>query len=151
MISTDKVSEHFRAQEFACRCGGKRCPVNGPYKGTSVSPDLLKALEKIRATAGGRPITITSGFRCANHPVEAAKHSPGFHTKGLAADIKVKGLSPEAMYAIAEKIPEIKGIGVDDRAFGYIHVDVRNWKNRAVWAYDKGGRIIPYVRKKDAA
>ena len=44
-------------------------------------------LEKLRSALGGRPLKISSGFRCEelNHHVGGAKNS--FHTSGCAADI----------------------------------------------------------------
>lgn len=43
----------------------------------------------------GHGLTITSGFRGANHPVERAKKQPGEHSKGTAGDISMRGMNEQ--------------------------------------------------------
>jgi hypothetical protein len=55
---------------------------------------LMAKLEEIRAALGGRPITVTSGYRSpgVNRGVGGSRNSA--HMDGRAADIKVSGLAP---------------------------------------------------------
>jgi hypothetical protein len=46
----------------------------------------MESLQKLR-DAYGKPMTITSGYRCENHPIEAKKAKGGYHTKGIACDV----------------------------------------------------------------
>jgi hypothetical protein len=58
------------------------------------------------------------------------------HTRGLAADIALPGLSLERMYELALEVPQFAegGIGVYDG--GFLQVHVRN--HRARWARVSG-------------
>lgn len=113
-----KLSENFDSSEFACRCG---CGYD------KVSPRLVECLEQLRKACGNRPVIITSGCRCQmyNQQVGGAPHSQ--HTKGNAADIKVKGLSPWQVFREAEKLRIFGGLKPYET---FTHVDVgpeRRW------------------------
>ncbi len=79
-----KLSDHFVASEFKCPCGN--CGV------TLVSTELVHVLEMLRS-ALGKPIVITSGYRCRPHNkfVGGAIHS--MHPEGLATDIRTPDFS----------------------------------------------------------
>lgn len=113
-----KLSKHFDSEEFACKCCGK----------SLVKSSLVELLEKIRSVAG-LPITITSGYRCKKHnaAVGGAKNSQ--HVQGIAADIKIKGMTPKQVADIAKKLmPKSGGIGIYET---WCHVDTR--ATRARW------------------
>jgi len=122
-----KLSEHFTSEEFACKHCGK----------VKVDGRLLEALEKLRK-AINRPILINSGYRCPEHPIERRKKKPGYHSLGIAADIRVEGMPLRELYEEVLKIPEFAGIGVDPDN-RYIHVDVRDEKARVYWTYTGPG------------
>lgn len=82
-------SAHFKKSEFKCTCGGKYC--NG-YPAGNTSAKLLNILEKLRAHYG-KPVTITSGQRCAKRNAEVGGASGSKHTKGKAADIYIPGVT----------------------------------------------------------
>lgn len=82
-------SAHFAKSEFKCSCGGRYC--NG-YPAGNTSAKLLNILEKIRAYYG-KPITITSGQRCATRNKQVGGVSGSAHTKGKAADIYIPGVT----------------------------------------------------------
>jgi uncharacterized protein YcbK (DUF882 family) len=105
-------SEHFKSAELRCRHCGRE----------GVRRELLDVLEALRAKAG--PLKVNSAYRCPQHPVEASKPKPGFHARGLAADLVPLAMSLRAFYEVVRAEPRLKGIGVDHAA-GYIHVDVR--------------------------
>lgn len=110
---------HFKPREFQCRCGGR-------YPGCEVlriDEALLDLLEALRADLGDRPVRITSGYRCPEHNRAVGGTATSQHAAGLAADIVVAGVAPEAVAAAAEKrLPGTGGIG---RYPGFTHVDVR--------------------------
>ena len=124
------TSLHFSQAEMCCPC----CAVN------LCQQSLLDALEAFRAIAG-KPVIVTSGYRCPEHnkAVGGAKNSQ--HTQGLAADIKVTGLTAAQLEAIARQVPAIHGIGRNDHR-GFLHVDTRTLK--AQWCYELGGHQCPY-------
>jgi len=82
----------------------------------------------------GRPLTVTSGYRCASHPVELRKTHLGAHAQGLAADIAISGATER--YALIKAAIEVgmTGLGV---ASGFIHVDAGHAyaARPAVWKY----------------
>ena len=116
-LSQGWISEHFRYHEFACPCCGV----------SAVRMRLVDALERLRTKCGNRPITVTSGFRCANWNKIVGGVPASRHCVGEAADIVVAGLHPLEVAEIAERIEPFShgGIGTyPDR--GFVHVDVRH-------------------------
>lgn len=120
MIDDYRYSEHFSKKELACKC----CGEPGPIK-----PELIAALEELRRLAGG-PLIVNSGYRCARHNAEVGGAKASQHTKGAAADVKSKTLTPLELFALAVQIPAIKGVGLYK---GWVHVDVRKTKKRVLW------------------
>ncbi len=122
-------STHFKAAELRCRHCGRE----------GVRRELLDVLEALRAKAG--PIRVNSAYRCPQHPVEARKPKPGYHARGIAADLAPLGISLRAFYEIVREESRVKGIGVD-HAGGYIHVDVRGTAEPVLWVYRGGVAIV---------
>ena len=113
-----KLSPNFQVKEFACNDGSD--PV-------FVAPDLVAVLQKIREHFKAA-VTINSGYRTPNYnnKVDGAAYSQ--HQYGVAADIKVKGVSPKTVAAYAETLlPNSGGIGIYDT---FTHIDVREIKSR---------------------
>lgn len=90
-----QLSEHFSLEEMTVsQTAARRGIDNTP------SPEIVEnlkkvcdVLEQIRAVVG-RPILVSSGYRCPelNDAVGGARDSA--HTKGLAADINAQGMTP---------------------------------------------------------
>lgn len=103
----------FTPQEFACKCG--KC---GGL--ADVKPDLVYALDELRERVG-RPLKITSGFRCPQHPAEATKSKPGAHAQGTAADIATVG--GDFKYRLKQAAYALGFVGIGD-AEHFTHLDV---------------------------
>lgn len=122
------LSPHFKRSEFACRCGCGFGLADG-----DVDPRLVAALEEFRRRLGNVPVVISSGCRCLKHnagvPGSAEK---SYHTKGMAADVRVKGWRPVGLERVAEEVEAFRlgGIGVYHKK-GFVHLDVRG--RRARW------------------
>jgi len=103
---------HFTPQELACKCG--KC-------GNKENMDLefMSMLDELRGRLG-RPLTITSGFRCPEHPSEVNKSMPGAHSAGTAADIAVG--SGRERYEIMKEAFAMGFVGIAP-AKGFVHVD----------------------------
>mgnify|MGYP000492272052 CR=1 FL=1 len=69
-------SKHFKDKELRCPC----CKVN------KVNLQSLKKLEKAREIYG-KPIYITSAYRCPKHNKKVGGHPKSSHLKGRAFDI----------------------------------------------------------------
>lgn len=117
---------NFKATEFQC----SHCGADG------IREEVVAKLQVMR-TAYGKPMKITSGYRCPQHPIEAKKSTPGAHALGLAADIGVEGAEAHKILSLAFK-QGFTGIGVQQKGTGrFIHVDIRNGElpGPTVWSY----------------
>lgn len=107
-------SPYFVPAEFECRCGCKGMPKN----------ELIRKMVQLRA-AIGRPIVITSGYRCPNYNAHVSNSGEdGPHTRGLAADVRTRG--PAALELIKEAINlGFTGFGIAQKgARRYVHLDL---------------------------
>lgn len=114
-----QITPHFKVREFACSDGSDV---------VFVSTSLVDILEAIRVHFG-RPVTITSGYRTVSYNASLKNSSKkSQHCNGLAADIKVAGISPAAVADYAEQLLGSHG-GVG-RYSTFTHIDVRADKSR---------------------
>ncbi len=120
--SNTKLSKHFNSNEFDCHGAG--C-----CSQTKINDKLVEYLEKIRCYFG-KPITITSGYRCPVHNRNVHGATGSRHGKGDAADIVIPGVRPADVAKYAESIG-IKGIGLyETPQDGYfVHIDTREAKS----------------------
>lgn len=116
---------NFRESEFACRHCGK----------TEMEPDFMYRLQGLR-NRYNKAMTITSGYRCPDHPVEKAKPAPGPHSTGKAADVAVQGSEAHRLLSIAFELG-FSGIGVQQKGDKrFIHLDtVTDGQRPTVWSY----------------
>lgn len=110
---------YFSARELRCKCG---CESHGVTQKLVDKLDLLRGL-------WGKPLVLTSAYRCANHPEEAKKAKPGKHNEGIAVDIAVTGFD-QIMLIILAYIVGFRGFGI---ANSFLHIDLR--PNGAKWGY----------------
>ncbi len=127
------LSPHFSSRELACPCCGRLV----------LWPRLLLALERLRRLAG-RPVYVTSGYRCPEHNAEVGGGLNSRHLLGQAADIVIHGRHWREAYALALKVPALAegGIGLYPEE-GFVHVDVR--RGRARWARKEGRNVAVEV------
>lgn len=113
-----QVSKYFKQSEFDCKCG---C-------GESIhSVELFAVLDDVREHFGV-PVVINSGKRCATYNKKVGGVPKSQHVEGIAADIRVTGVSPVKVHAYLTKKYSTKyGIGKYDT---FTHIDVRNGKSR---------------------
>ncbi len=109
---------HFAPRELACRhCGEVR-----------VEEDLLDGLETMRAEYG-RPMRITSAYRCPIHNARVGGAPMSRHKLGQAADVAVSPADREAVLFAAEAAA-FGGLGFYST---FLHVDIgpaRSWGRR---------------------
>lgn len=116
---------NFSESEFRCKHCGK----------ANMQPAFMEKLQQLR-TAYGKPMIISSGYRCPKHPVEAKKASPGAHASGQAADIAVQGNDAYRVLQLA-MAAGFTGIGVQQKGGGrFLHLDTLTDSPRPnVWSY----------------
>lgn len=115
--------QHFRREEFRCKCG-KYC------NGFPVEPDatMVRYADAIRERLGV-PLNVNSGIRCEQHNANVGGVKNSQHVLGTACDLGApSGISPEKMASVAEEvIGNTGGIGI--YSWG-IHIDSRKTKAR---------------------
>ena len=116
---------NFTEEEFKCKHCGK----------TEMNAAFMGKLQHLR-NAYGKPMAITSGYRCPDHPIEAAKATPGAHASGQACDIGVQGTDAYHLLRLALAL-DFTGIGVQQKGGGrFIHLEtLRNPPRPNVWSY----------------
>jgi len=116
---------NFKADEFKCSHCGKN----------EMKPDFMAKLQALRTTYG-KPMRVTSGYRCPQHPIEAKKAAPGAHASGCACDIGVEGADAHALLTLALGAG-FTGIGVQQKGTGrFIHLDTMTTGVRpTIWSY----------------
>ena len=126
VIVREKLSPHFYADEFVCRCGcGK----------LSMNPSFMLSLQQLREQYA-KPMRITSGFRCKKKQEQLIADGRGAvdseHVWGNAADIAMDNAHDRyRLIALAFKLG-FTGIGV---AKDFVHLDRRMQKLPVVWTY----------------
>ena len=116
-----KLAPNFIVGEFLCHCGcGKAL----------VDEKLPELLQQIRDHFG-KPLIITSPYRCDKHNKAVGGAAGSRHTKGQAADFYIPGVAPAEIAKYAESIG-IKGIGLYEKADcgdDFVHIDTREKKS----------------------
>lgn len=88
-------------------------------------------LENLRCKLG-RPIHISSGFRCPQYNKEIGGNIKSYHLKGRAADI-VCDNAKERYDVVGSAISiGFSGIGIDK---AFVHVDNRIASPKKIWIY----------------
>ena len=126
----------FSKEEFDCKCDS----CGGSNK---MDEHFISRLQDLRDRCGF-PFRITSGYRCPQHPIEAAKKEAGrlsAHSTGLACDIAVSGANAFALIKHATDL-HFLGIGVaqkGDAGSRFIHIDMceanKGFPRPWVWSY----------------
>ncbi len=137
------LSANFRVREFACKDGTDQI---------LISDALVELLQAIRDHFDA-PVIISSGYRTPAHDKRVGGPGSGYHTKGMAADIYISKIPPVKIAAFAQLQLGKRG-GIECGAYssgGYVHVDVRVGKWRAVKSgsatnYQSVSTLFPTVR-----
>ena len=82
----------------------------------------------------GYELTITSGYRSPEHPIEAAKRTPGEHSTGLAVDVAAIGGT--AVFELVEAAIDLgcKRIGIS-RKSNFVHLGLDKSRVTSIWTY----------------
>ena len=119
--------QNFSKSEFDCKYSGDN----------EMTKEFMDVLQRIR-TLYNKPITITSGYRSLQHPIELAKASIGAHAYGVACDIAVRGEDAMLLFTIAYN-EGIRRIGLDQKGSSrFMHLDIADKHlgfPRSIWTY----------------
>ena len=99
---------------------------------------LANFLEEVKTVLGGKPIMISSGFRCKALNDAVGSKDTSQHRTGFAADFRVPGMTPdEVVRAVIAS-----GIGYDQiiREFDrWTHISVSDNPRKQALIIDKAG------------
>ena len=121
-----KLTNNFTLQEFNSKCG-RDIPNN-------VLPNIIQLAKNLQVLrdAVGKSISITSGYRSPQHNKKIGGAKDSQHVKGMAADIKVAGMTPKEVALVIEGLIEsgkMKQGGIGIYA-SWVHYDIRGTKAR---------------------
>lgn len=136
-----KLSNNFTVKEFACNDGSDS---------VLIDLSLVDVLQKIRDHFG-KPVIITSAYRTGSYNAKVGGSSTSYHVKGMAADIKISGVSCVEIACFAQTITN----GVGAYYYGtsdFVHVDTRT--SKVFWLCPKASSyeyyhtdLMPTIKK----
>ena len=116
-------SRYFTSDEMKCQHCGKE----------NWQPEFMEELDILRRSFG-KPMIVTSGYRCPEHPIEAKKERPGAHSTGLAVDIAVRGEDTIELTSLAYTLG-FRRIGWNQKGNSrFVHLDKADLPNGS-WSY----------------
>lgn len=111
-----KIGQHFKVREFACKDGSQVVYVD----------DYLVSILDILRNKIGKPVHINSGYRTPEWNAKCGGAKYSYHMCGMAADIRVNGMSAKEIgNKLNEIVPDKCGIIVYNT---WVHFDVRTEK-----------------------
>lgn len=131
--SKQKLSTNFSVGEFVCKCG--KC------SDLLVDEALIEWLQKLRDHFCV-PVNINSGYRCQIHNAAVGGSVQSHHLRGMAADIRIKGITPEEVAKYAENIG-IQRIGLYD---SFVHIGSGTTKR--FWVGHEGTNVDSFAQEE---
>lgn len=111
-----QLARHFKVKEFACKDGSQVVFID----------DYLYTILDILRQKLGKPVIITSGYRTPEWNAKCGGAKYSYHMRGMAADIRVNGMSAKELAKELDKIAE-NGCGIIVYN-NWVHFDVRPGK-----------------------
>lgn len=117
---TTQLTEHFTLEEFilsqtAARMGNPNTP---PPKELDNLTRLAETMEKVRTLLDGKPILVSSGYRCPAVNAACGGSSTSAHMSGLAVDFSCPGFG--SPHDICLKLqPSLAALGIDQLIWEY--------------------------------
>ena len=121
------MHNYFSDDELRCKCGCKQMLFD---------PAVREKLNALRHDYG-KPMIVSSGYRCELHPVEVRKKTPGEHTQGCAVDIRVALSDAYDLLEVAFR-HGVPRIGVQQKnapETRFIHLGWSCLTAKTVWSY----------------
>ena len=121
--------KNFSIEEFRCQHTGE----------DGMDLNFVAKVQRLR-TMYGNGLTISSGYRSPEHPIEARKpNGPGAHASGRAGDSRIYGVAALDLLHLALDSGDFTGIGVQqsgDHSRRFIHLDdLTNERRPTIWSY----------------
>jgi len=94
---------YFTREEFRCKCGGRYCDGFPAEMRRKVVQVADRAREHF-----GKPGHVVSGLRCPRHNADSGGVENSQHMSGEAIDLRIEGVSADALLAFVTAQPEIR-------------------------------------------
>jgi len=94
-----KITNNFSLSEFEYSDTAKKMGIDNSPTGIAISNITVlcvRLLQPLRDKIG-KPMEVSSGYRCADLNKAVGGSTTSQHTKGQAADIKVQGMTPKML------------------------------------------------------
>jgi len=114
-----RIYRFFSKQELACPCCGK----------VDMDLDFMLALNKLRESYG-KPLYVSSGYRCKKHNTKIKGHHNSAHMQGKAIDLKTYGIASTAR-AISDRASDFIGIEIGTK---HVHLDMAKRSKKVIWS-----------------
>lgn len=145
------LSKNFTLEEMTKSQQGLRLGIdNTPSKDViqNLSHLVVNILQPIR-DALGKPIVISSGYRCIALNKAIGGSSTSDHCKGMAADIEIPGVDNRELFnyirsnfKFKQVILEFYKEGIDDSGWVHVSYDQNNLKNESLLATSVAGKTV---------
>jgi zinc D-Ala-D-Ala carboxypeptidase len=121
-------SNFFTEDELSCNCG--KCD-------GLMDDNFLLQLDSLR-TVYGRPMILSSAYRCENYNYVVGSSKNSAHVSGLAVDVIVAGVNAYDLVACAMDMG-FSGVGIKQNgewSSRFIHLDMDEGEHRPrIWSY----------------
>ena len=129
---SDSPWANFPYSELRCRCG--HCDSTG----REMDPVFMALLQRLRQVYG-KPMPLSSGYRCPLHPNEVNKREAGEHSQGKAVDVKCHGADAVKILQMALNLGFVR-VGVKQKGPGrFLHLGLASEGDRfpspMIWSY----------------
>ena len=94
---------YFTREEFRCKCGGRFC---GGYP-AEMKKTVVQVADRARAHFGALG-HVVSGLRCRQHNANSGGVENSQHMSGEAVDLRIDGVSADALLAFVKQQPEVR-------------------------------------------
>lgn len=96
---------------------------------------FVERLDKLRRV-WGLPLVVNSGYRTQAHNMAVGGVKDSAHQRGLAADLKMHGLTDAIRFAVVAALNGFNRIGIDMKG-DYVHLDSDpSLPSPAIWFYN---------------
>ena len=121
-------SRFFKKAELRCRCGCDEAKMDSKF---------LAKLDTLRSRYG-KPIVLSSAYRCPKHNESQGGVVDSPHTEGIAVDILITGKAAHYLLGLIVQL-DFQGVGISqkgDHNRRFIHIDDKTEGTRPwVWSY----------------
>jgi N12 class adenine-specific DNA methylase/predicted RNA methylase len=115
-------------REEAPKPGGKPGTLRFVNPGQDKIDPTFRTILEATSSRFGMPLTVTSGYRSPQHPVEARKKAPGEHARGTASDISLAGMNEAQRAELVRDLRArgVKRFGLYSNTPNMLHVDLKD-------------------------